>query len=367
MKAIVLTGGGTAGHVTPNLALIEALQMEDWAIAYIGSNEGVEKQIIEQQTNIPFYAIRSGKLRRYFSWQNFIDPLNVVAGIWQSFFILRGLKTKVVFSKGGFVALPVVIAAWLNRIPIVTHESDITPGLANQLSFPFVKNICVTFAAAKKHFKKAEKVRVTGTPIRQNLFQGNAQKGIELCGFNSQKPCLLVIGGSLGAQSINQVVRKALPKICQQYQVIHICGKGKMDAQFAHHAGYKQFEYVNEELAHLFAASSLVISRAGSNALYEILALQKPHILIPLSRKVSRGDQIQNAAFFAEQGISTVLQEDALSADSLCGAINEVTNKKDTILHDLQLLNIGSATQQVLEVIKESLSDKSSSIIHGSR
>ncbi|KTC76088.1 undecaprenyldiphospho-muramoylpentapeptide beta-N- acetylglucosaminyltransferase [Legionella birminghamensis] len=352
-QRIVLTGGGTAGHVTPNLALIEVLKEENWQIDYIGSKNGVEEKMIKA-VNVPFHAISSGKLRRYFSWQNFLDPFLILKGIVQSFCLLKRLQTEVVFSKGGFVAFPVVFAAWLRGIPVIAHESDLTPGLANRLSFPFVNKIAVNFDTASKHFKQKEKVEVTGTPIRSALFRGDKQKGLALCGFNIEKPCLLVMGGSLGAAKLNDVIRKSLPALTREFQVIHLCGKGKLDLSL-NNSSYHQLEYADEELPHLFAASDLIISRAGANSIYEILALQKPHILIPLSARVSRGDQIQNARYFKQQNISVVLDDDLFDETDLLKAIEEVKEGREHILDNIRLLGIESATEKVLALIKELL------------
>ncbi len=350
-KHIVLTGGGTAGHVTPNLALIDVFQRDGWQIDYIGSVDGVEKKMITS-INIPYHAIRCGKLRRYFSWKNFVDPFNMLTGVFQAYFLLRKLKANFVFSKGGFVALPVVIAAWLNRIPVIAHESDLSPGLANRLCFPFVNTICVTFDAGKQYFKRQDKVKVTGTPIRQQLLNGNAANGLALCGFNRDRPVLLVIGGSQGASIINACIRQALDALGQQFQVIHLCGKGKVDSALENRAGYYQLEYANETLADLFAASDLVVSRAGANSLYEILALGKPHVLIPLSRQFSRGDQIENAHYFQKQGISVVVKEELLTPVTLLAAIDEVENNRDVILAKIKALQIDSATSRIVDVIK---------------
>lgn len=350
--SIVFTGGGTAGHVTPNLALIKALQNEGWDIAYVGSNDGIERTMIEG-INIPFYGVSSGKLRRYFSFKNFIDPFKILWGIGQSFFYFWRKKPSVVFSKGGFVAFPVVVGAWLNRIPVIAHESDMSPGLANRLSFPFVNIICLTFDAAKKHFKDQAKVRVTGTPIRPELFRGDAQRAISRCGFSADKPTLLIIGGSLGAGSINTAVREALPTLLQQFQIIHLCGKGKVDETLANTPGYCQLEYANEDLADYFALASIVISRSGANSLYEILALGKPHVLIPLSTKISRGDQIQNARFYQKAGISTVIDDEALTADSLLQAVQDVAHRQQDIVQKIQELDIKSATDTIVQIIKE--------------
>ena len=349
-QKIVFTGGGTAGHVTPNIALIEALREEGWQIHYIGSKTGVEKDMMTQMS-VSYDGIRCGKLRRYFSWKNLVDPLNVLLGILEAYRLLRQFKPTIVFSKGGFVALPVVIAAKLLRIPIIAHESDMSPGLANRLSFPFVDKICVTFAPAKDHFKQKEKVVVTGTPIRKALLQGDKAKGLAECGFQADKPCLLVVGGSQGANAINQCVRQALTAL-GKYQVIHLCGRGKVDAGLINRAGYCQFEYADSNLADLFAASDLVISRAGANALYELLVLEKPHVLIPLSRQASRGDQLQNARYFKDQHISEVLFEEDLTPESLVNRVTLVEKKQDEIMKNIRAQKLDSATGRIIEMIR---------------
>lgn len=353
MIRVVFTGGGTAGHVNPNIALIEVLEKQGCEIAYIGSKDGIEHQMITAR-NIPYYSVRSGKLRRYFSWQNFIDPINLLIGIFQSFWSIRRLKPNVVFSKGGFVALPVVVGAWLNRVPVIAHESDLTPGLANRLSMPFIHKLCVTFAGSKSHIKEKTKVLVTGTPIREGLLIGSAEKGLALCGFEALKPCVLVVGGSQGARAINACVRELLPELIKRYQVIHLCGKGNLDPALNHMPGYCQFEYAHDELADLFAASSLVISRAGANALYEILACTKPHILIPLSRHSSRGDQIHNARYFEKQGISIVVTEETLTTDTLLSAIQKLESSREEIVSKIEKLQIKSATETIVKLILES-------------
>lgn len=362
MPFIVFTGGGTAGHVAPNMELIRELTHKGWEMAYIGSASGIEKQMI-QPLNIPFYGISSGKLRRYLSLKNVLDPFKIMLGIVQSFFLLYKLKPDVVFSKGGFVAFPVVVGAWLNRIPVIAHESDMSPGLANRLCFPFVNKICLTFDAAKLHFKQQEKIVVTGTPIRDQLFSGNRIRGLELCGFDSGKPCLLVIGGSLGAGSVNRSIRDALPQLIERYQVIHLCGKGKLDSSLNNTEGYRQLEYANEELADLFAAASVVVSRAGANSLYEILALGKPHILIPLSAEVSRGDQIQNARYFQGLGISRVIDDKSLTAETLLKALDELASTINEIKDKIEALNIKSATEQIVSIIKEQIHVQSESAV----
>lgn len=350
-KRILFTGGGTAGHVIPNLALIQELQKEDWKIDYIGSKDGIEKNMIEA-IQVPYHSIRCGKLRRYFSWKNFYDPFNTLMGVFQSVYWLMRLKPDVVFSKGGFVAVPVVIAAWLTRTKVIAHESDMTPGLANRLSFPFVNTICVTFEGVKRYFKHHEKVQVTGNPIRRSLFNGVRARGLTLTGFNTEKPCLLVIGGSSGARAINQVVRQALDTLTQSFQVIHLCGKGNIDPALINNSAYCQLEYAQDELPDLFACADLIVSRAGANSLYEILALEKPHILIPLPLKVSRGDQIHNARYFEKLEISSVIDEEHLTPALLLSKVEEVTQHRNETIAKIKALGIESATPKIIEIIK---------------
>jgi len=348
---IVLTGGGTAGHVTPNLALLDILKANDWDVYYIGSTNGVEKDIIGA-TSIPYYKIRCGKLRRYFSWQNFLDPFNLLIGIMQAYNLLRKLKVNIIFSKGGFVSLPVVIAGYLRGIPVVIHESDMTPGLANKISFPFASKVCLNFDETKKYIKNLKKVEATGTPIRQALFRGSKEQGLSLCGFNAEKPCLLIIGGSQGSVVINQVVRDTLEKLTEDYQVIHICGRNNLSKDLQNYTGYYQIEYANEEMADLFAASDIVVSRSGANSLCELLALKKPHVLIPLPSHSSRGDQIQNANYFSAQNISVVIKEELLSSVSLLKAINDCRNNSELAIKKMSDIGVSSASSTIFKILQ---------------
>ena len=309
---ILFTGGGTAGHVTPSVPLIQMLKNKGATIFYVGSKTGIERSLVAP-LNIPYYAITTGKLRRYWSWQNVLTPFQLILGIVQSFLLCRRLKPNIIFSKGGFVALPVVIAAWLNRIPIVIHESDLTPGLANRLSFPFAKLICVTFPITAQYFKNKDKVFVTGVPIRESLYQGDRHKGLRFCGFREEKPVLLIMAGGLGSVDINNMIRRLLVPLTSKFQIIHLCGKGKLDEHFSNVPDYKQVEYLQEELADVLASADLVISRAGATSIYELIALKKPHILLPLSKQASRGDQIKNANYFSQQGLSKVLYAEEFS------------------------------------------------------
>ncbi|MCD7922750.1 MAG: undecaprenyldiphospho-muramoylpentapeptide beta-N-acetylglucosaminyltransferase [Clostridiales bacterium] len=328
MKKIILTGGGTAGHVTPNIALLPRLRELDYEISYIGSYHGIEKGLIEKE-NIPYYAISSGKLRRYFDPKNFSDPFKVMKGYLQARHLMFKLKPDIVFSKGGFVSVPVVLAAKHAKIPVIIHESDITPGLANRLAIPSATRICCNFPETLSHLPEGKAV-VSGSPIRRELLDGDRKKACTYTGLTPDRPTILIIGGSQGSQVINEVVRRLLPGLLTSWQIIHLCGKGNLDPALAGTAGYVQYEYINEELADLFAAADLVISRAGANAICELQALAKPNILIPLSKAASRGDQILNARSFEKQGFSYVIEEEHLSENSLSEAISSVwENRKD--------------------------------------
>lgn len=326
MKRIVLTGGGTAGHVTPNIALLPALKREGFEVHYIGSYDGIERKLIEE-LNIPYYGISSGKLRRYFDPKNFSDPFKVIKGYMEATALLKKLKPDIVFSKGGFVTVPVVLAAKRRKIPAIIHESDMTPGLANKICIPSVRKVCANFPETVKYLPEGKAV-LTGTPIRQELFSGNKIKGLDFCGFTRNKPILLVVGGSTGSVIVNEAIRSILPTLLQKYQVVHLCGKDKLDPNFQGTPGYIQFEYVKKELSDILAAADVVISRAGANAICELLALRKPHILIPLSASSSRGDQILNAESFERQGYSYVLKEETLNKDTLLKAVETVYSNR---------------------------------------
>lgn len=320
MKRIVLTGGGTAGHVTPNIALLPGLKEAGYDIHYIGSYDGIEKKLIEE-FDIPYYGISSGKLRRYFDIKNFTDPIKVLKGYREAAKLMKQLKPDVVFSKGGFVTVPVVMAAKRKKIPAIIHESDMTPGLANKLALSSASKVCCNFPETLNYLPK-EKAVLTGSPIRQELLTGDRLKALEFCGFTANKPVVLVIGGSLGSVVVNDAVRDILPELLKDFQVIHLCGKDKTDPKLENTQGYVQFEYIKKELRDLFALADVVISRAGANAICELLALKKPNLLIPLSANASRGDQILNANSFEKQGFSMVLEEESLSGKTLNDAIH---------------------------------------------
>ena len=351
MKKILLTGGGTAGHVTPNMALIERLRAADYDISYIGSYSGIEKGLIEGM-GIPYYGISSGKLRRYFDLKNFSDPFRVMKGMKEAKSLMKQLKPDVVFSKGGFVAVPVVFAAKKCKVPVIIHESDMTPGLANKLCIPKADKICCNFEETLDYLPAGKAIH-TGTPLRHELFEGDRRRGLEFCEFDGKKPVLMIVGGSTGAAAINEAVRNLLPTLLMKFNVIHLCGKGKNDPSYDNTMGYKQFEYISKELKDLFAIADVVVSRAGANAVCEILALAKPNILIPLSAAASRGDQILNAESFEKQGYSYVLDEDKMTNETLLQAINEVYNDRDRYIEKMKTARQADATETIFNMIDE--------------
>lgn len=351
MKKIVLTGGGTAGHVTPNIALLPSLKAADFEVHYIGSYNGIERKLIED-LGIPYYGISSGKLRRYFDVKNFSDPFRVVKGFGEANRILKKLQPDVVFSKGGFVTVPVVMAAKRNRIPAILHESDMTPGLANKLCIPSAEKVCCNFQETYD-LLPAGKAVLTGTPIRKELFEGSAEKAARFCGLETGRPTILIIGGSSGSVVINKVVRESLDAILPNFQVIHLCGKEHLDPSLQDRKGYVQFEYISKELRDLFALSDLVISRAGANAICELLALKKPNILIPLSKAASRGDQILNAKSFKKNGFSYVLEEEELSTASLLNAIRDVSTHKEQYIQAMRESQMSDSVGTIMRLIED--------------
>ena len=349
-KKIVLTGGGTAGHVTPNIALLPSLKAAGYEIWYIGSYNGIEERLIKEQ-NIPYYGIDSGKLRRYFDWKNFSDPLRVIHGYAQAKKILSRLKPDVVFSKGGFVSVPVVRAASALHIRTIIHESDMTPGLANRLAIPAADKVCCSFPETLKYLPEGKAV-LSGSPIRQELLTGERGKALELLHWeNSSKPTLLVIGGSQGSVAINNALRSDLDELLKEFRIIHLCGKGNLDSSLDGREGYVQFEYIQDELKDLFALADLVLSRAGANSICELLALRKPNLLIPLSAAASRGDQILNADSYKKQGYSMVLKEEDLTPESLLSALRQLNADRETYRAAMEKSSQSSAIDIIMGLI----------------
>ncbi len=351
MKRIILTGGGTAGHVTPNIALIPTLKESGYDIQYIGSYEGIEKSLMED-IGIPYHGIASGKLRRYFSLQNFTDPFRVLKGFSQANRLIRELKPDVIFSKGGFVSVPVVIAAGRNHVPAIIHESDMTPGLANKLCFRSANKICCNFPETLNLLPK-DKAVLSGSPIRKELLEGDPLAGKQFTGLTEDKPVIMVIGGSLGAANVNRAIRNILPTLLKKYNVIHLTGKGKGDSSLNNTPGYCQYEYIKDELKDLFALADVVISRAGANAICELLALKKPNLLIPLPSGSSRGDQLLNAESFKKQGYSMVLTEDVLTDELLLKMIDELYENRNMYIKSMTESSQNDAINTIISLIME--------------
>lgn len=358
MKRIVLTGGGTAGHVTPNIALLPRLKELGYDVHYIGSYHGIEKTLIEG-CQIPYYGISSGKLRRYFDLKNFSDPFKVLKGFSEASKLLKKLKPDVVFSKGGFVSVPVVIAAKQLRIPVIIHESDMTPGLANKLSIPAASKVCCNFPETISHLPKGKAV-LSGSPIRQELLTGDRTKALQFTGLSGTKPVLLIIGGSLGSVVVNEAVRSILPKLLKKFEIIHLCGKGKLDQTLTALNGYVQYEYISQELKDLFALSDIVISRAGANSICEFLALRKPALLVPLSAAASRGDQILNAHSFEKQGYASVLEEEQLNGDSLYEALIALWENRESYVNAMAASPMGNSIETIVGLLEDLVSQKNS-------
>ena len=351
MKKIVLTGGGTLGHVTPHLALIPRLQEAGYEIHYIGTENGMEAPKMRAVDGVTYHAVKSGKLRRYHDWKNFTDPFRVIAGAFQSARLMGKIKPDVVFSKGGFVAVPVVFGAWLHRIPVLCHESDLTPGLANKLCKPFATRFATNFPECAEAL--GSKAEMTGTPLRPELFHGDKAKGLSLLGFDGQKPVLLMMGGSSGAQSVNACLRKALPELTPDFDIAHICGKGNLDAELEGTPGYKQIEFLDAELPDVLACTDLVLSRAGANALCEFQALGRPMLLIPYPKGASRGDQILNARSMEKRGLCRVLPQEEMNETSLAAAIRGTWADRERLEEALRNAPPADGTERVLELIGE--------------
>ena len=355
MKKIILTGGGSAGHVTPNLSLLPYLRKNNFEIHYLGSENGIEKEIIEKEKDIIYHSIRTGKLRRYFSWKNFTDPFRVIGGYNDSKKIVKEIKPDIVFSKGGFVSVPVVLAAHKYKVPVISHESDMTPGLANKITKRYATKLCVTFPEALNEIEDGQGC-FTGSPIRDELYRGNAEKARKVLNFDS-KPVLLIMGGSLGSKVINEAIRANLPELCKRFNIIHLCGKNNLceisenDTDVV--KSYRQYEFVRDELSNFMALSDYIISRAGSNAIHEFLALKKPMLLIPLSRAASRGDQILNACSFEKRGYAIVLEEEQLSPFSLLKSIDFMVSDKDKMINAMASAENANGTNAITKLIGE--------------
>lgn len=349
MKRIVLTGGGTAGHITPNIALIPLLQQRGYEVVYIGAKDSMEEKLIRPM-GIPFYTVSVGKLRRYFDPKNFSDPFRVIKGVFEARRFMRRLRPDVVFAKGGFVSVPVVAGAYMTGIPAVLHESDRSPGLANKLCIPMCRRICTAFASTADLL--GDKAVCTGLPVRNTLLHGSRAAGLSLCGFDGKKPVLLVMGGSQGAQAINETLRAALDALLARFNIIHLCGKGHVDTELEGRDGYFQMEYADSQLPDLFAATDIVLSRAGATALFEFAALELPVLAVPLPLGASRGDQIENAKDFAARGWLHVLPQEDMTPQTLYAALEDLWKQRNTCRAALSQANMAGAAERVAAEIE---------------
>lgn len=349
-KKVMLTGGGTVGHVMLNKLLIPEFKNKNIEPHYIGSRKGIEKDIISE-LNIPYHEISSGKLRRYLSFENLKDIFKVVKGVTDAKKILKREKPLFVFSKGGFVSVPVVLAAAAKDVPVYIHESDLTPGLANRIASKFATKVFCTFETTSEQFTDA-KAEYLGPVIRPELLTGTHEKGYALTGFNSSKPVLIVMGGSLGAKAINEFIHENVDALTEKYQVIHLTGKGNLNNKIRN-AAYKQFEFVGDELADLLAISDIVISRSGSNAIFELLLMKKPMILIPLGLDQSRGDQIQNAKYFNKQGYAELIKEENLTLETLYEKLNDIETNYNDITYKMTQFKHGFNPSELVDKLIE--------------
>lgn len=347
MATLLLTGGGTAGHCTPNLALLPYVKNDFDKIFYIGSEKGIERQIIEA-TDIPYFAVPCAKLSRSFTLKNFTIPFSVMSGIRQAGKILDEVKPDVIFSKGGYVAVPTVLAAKKRKIPVISHESDFTVGLANKITSSYCKKVLTSFPETAKTLKNGE---YAGSPIRKELSSVSKAEALKIFGFSGNKPVLLITGGSQGAKAVNQAVRDALPDLTPRYDVIHICGKGNLWNKSGIN-GYYEIEFTNK-IEHAFAAADLCVTRAGSNTLFEVLSLNLPCVLIPLPKGVSRGDQILNAQYFQKLGLVYVLMQEALTKDSLAFAVKSVYANRFNIARNFEKHPVKDASRQISRIIAD--------------
>lgn len=349
MPAILFTGGGTAGHVTPSLPLIGHFRELGWDVHYAGSLEGIERDLI-MPTGVPYHALATGKLRRYFSWENLLDVGRVARGVWQGWRLCRRLRPDVVFSKGGFVSVPVVVGAWLARIPVVAHESDLTPGLATRLVAPLAHTVCTSFPDTR--VARARRQQHVGTPLRGGLLEGERQRGLDHAGLAGERPVLLVVGGSLGSQALNVLVREALPQLLLQFEIIHVCGRGNLAPELDGRCGYAQFEFVTEPYADLLAAADMVLSRAGANGLFELLLARKPALLVPLGLGASRGDQVENAGWAEARGLALQIDERGLDRERLQEALQALWSQRHALDERLQGLQVPDSKALLVDLLE---------------
>lgn len=356
MKKVVFTGGGTVGHVAVNVALVPEFRKKQYDISYIGSKDGIEKNMIDKISDIDYYPISSGKLRRYFSLENFIDPFRVLKGIIDSLIILRRIKPEFVFSKGGFVSVPVSIAAKLLKIPVFLHESDLTIGLANRIGIKFSNHIFTTFESTADNLPSG-KASFVGAVVREDIYRGSKDRAYEFTNFDKNKPVILVMGGSLGSKILNEYIWNNIESLIEKFQIIHLVGKHNVNNSIEK-KGYLQFEFLNKELFDILQITDIAISRAGANTIFELLALNIPSILIPLGINQSRGDQIENARYFEKNGFSITVSEEKMKNFSLIDIETFYNNKEKYVknmIHIKENKHIVSTVEEFYNIIEKRL------------
>lgn len=356
-RKIFFTGGGSAGHVTPNIALMEYLRGRKWGVCYVGSTDGIDRNLIER-LHIPYYGISTGKFRRPFSWKNLLDPFLVILGMVQSLILCLKYNPDIVFSKGGSVALPVVVGAWICKIPVISHESDIEPELASRIGFRFSRYVCIGFARTENSLPRkirGSRTRLTGIPVRQSVLKGDASKGRELLGFTGNKPVLLVFGSNAASNLVNDYMRRCRFQLLRYYQIIHVVGEGNLDSKASDNKDYVQREYLYKEYGDVLAAADLVVSRAGAHSIYEFLLKRKCNLLIPLSKNVSRGHQSANAGLFEKAGLSMVMQEVDLTEENLIESLKLLRRQRKIKVAAMKRFKVRDSVRLISKLIVKTI------------
>ncbi|MBR0496109.1 MAG: undecaprenyldiphospho-muramoylpentapeptide beta-N-acetylglucosaminyltransferase [Treponema sp.] len=369
-NTIVFAGGGTGGHIYPGLAVADEVRAiasknnQEIKIVWLGNSGGMDKNLVENSGSVDeFIGIPSGKLRRYFSFKNFSDLFKIFAGLVKSFFTLLKLKPAVLFSKGGFVSVPPCVAAKFLRIPVFTHECDFTPGLATRLNSKFATKILVSYDETKAYLPsdKREKAVVTGNPVRPVFYNTNPEEGknflfSERSDYNPEKPILLVLGGSLGAHQINELVVQNLDWLCERFNVVHQCGAKDADSMPKNHDGYFLHPFIYKEMCDVISCADIVLSRAGANSIWECSVLGKPMVLIPLCGSGTRGDQVDNAHFFEEKGAAIVLLGEYAEESYLKSALERMLDpefRENAAVQSKSLSEGKRPAQKIAEIVYE--------------
>lgn len=344
---IILSGGGTGGPVSPLIAIYQEIKKRQPQadFLWVGTKSGPEAKMVSSY-GINFQSISSGKLRRYFSWQNFFDPILIFIGFIQSFFIILKYKPNLIMSAGGFVAVPVALAAWILKKPVIIHQQDIRTGLANKIMTPLAKVITVSFAKSLKDFPQ-QKTSVVGNPVRQEILQGNKKAGLNFLGFDENLPVVLVMGGGTGASFLNQLVEKSISELIKFCQVVHLTGSRAVKE--INDPRYKKFEFLTKEIKDVFAASDLAVTRGGMATLTEFAALAKPTLIIPMP-----GQQEENANEFFKNNAAAVIKQQNLNPENFVTAIKELLdspNELETFRRNMPKVLDTKAAERIVNII----------------